>query len=106
MPLKYKNTWRIGFGMEYSLRDWLDLRCGYAWEQTPTNKLYPSYSAPNGNSHTVSLGAGMRFGRCTLDLAYAYVHSNPRTTRGGNGERIRSSPGRAHIISTSVGFKF
>lgn len=107
--LSYKNTWRIGFGMEYSLCDWLDLRFGYAWEQTPINDLYASYIAPNGNSHTLSVGAGLTFGKCTVDLAYALTRANARyltSRQTDHPAESKSSTGKTHMILASVSFKF
>jgi long-chain fatty acid transport protein len=54
-----KQPERAQLGVEYRLREWLDLRAGYAFENEPMPNQYLDYLVPTtGHRHNISFGTG------------------------------------------------
>jgi long-chain fatty acid transport protein len=99
-PKDWKDTWRFTFGAEYEAADWLDLRLGYNFTQSPMTATYADYTVPTRDRHTFTAGAGFRSGDFSLDLALIYVHCNSR----GYAESSLAAGGTGTVRSRSAGF--
>ena len=77
LPLRWRDTWRVGIGMEYDLLDWLTLRCGYTFDEDPTSKSHSTTMLPRGDRHII--GTGLGFKLCEnlyLDFGYSFIRMN------------------------------
>jgi long-chain fatty acid transport protein len=111
-PTKWKDTWRITVGLEYEALDWLTLRAGYNWTQSPMTDRYADYTVPTNDRHTYSIGLGFHNENWSVDVAYLYVQCQSRHYRenpvqsGGNGTINSSSNLNGNEFALSIGYKF
>ncbi len=87
LPVKWRDTWRAGLGLQYTAKDWLLLRGGYSADQSPYDEdegggLHPAYF-DTGLKHSAHLGFGLVFEHITIDVATQYIHF-PETTEKAN----------------------
>ena len=107
---EWHDTWRAQLGVEYKLREWLDLRAGYAFENEPIPNQYVDYQVPTtGNRHNLSCGTGFHWRAWTLDLAYTFVILPDKTVN--NPKSIGVLPAdfqgrRAQLLGVSLAYKF
>ncbi|MBQ4439978.1 MAG: outer membrane protein transport protein [Kiritimatiellae bacterium] len=72
--LNWKDTFRLGFGTEYDINDWLTARCGYTYDQDPTTEKYGTTMLPSGDRHIVHTGLGFNLAEgLRLDVGYSLV---------------------------------
>ncbi len=107
----WKDVWRLQLGVEYAWNEWLDLRCGYVYDQSPINNDYYDYMVPLYDRHIVSVGTGMHWGKVTLDLSYAYLFSAEKdvsiyVSSSGETQDASFKDAHCHIASMSVGYAF
>lgn len=72
-PKHWRDSWRFNAGAEWDALDWLTLRVGYAYDQSPIRAPYDDYLVPTGNRHIYSGGLGFNWDAWTLDLAYSII---------------------------------
>jgi long-chain fatty acid transport protein len=72
IPLQWRNQFVYRTGIEYAVTKSLTLRAGYAYSRSPVpdQTLTPLTAAIPEN--TVSMGAGYRWGRYGVDVAYQW----------------------------------
>lgn len=115
LPLKWRDTWRVGIGMEYDLLDWLTLRCGYVFDEDPTSKHHSTSMLPCGDRHIIGTGLGFKLAdNLFLDLGYSFIRMNnehyfvrynkPDGTQGSKRYSVRN--GHSHLVSASVRYSF
>lgn len=106
----WRNTWRLGVGAEYQATDWLALRAGFVWDESPMTEEYEDYLVPTSGRRIYSLGAGFNLNESwTLDLVYAYIDASGRSYQKNNvthTENSNAKPGATHTFGFSVGYKF
>lgn len=106
----WDDTWRLFFGVEYNVTDWLDLRAGFVWDQEPVNSNYVDYLVPANDRYLISFGPGFKWRNWSLDLSYTYLIITDRdyvAARPDEGVLTSSfSNGYAHMIGCSIGYKF
>ena len=110
----WKDSWRLNAGVEYEPLDWLALRTGYVYDQSPMTESYEDYLVPTADRHIFSLGTGFKWDAWTVDLAYAYILPKDRSysldsRQGADGTNVRDSKtrdGRTNIFSVSLGYHF
>ncbi|BBD07016.1 OmpP1/FadL family transporter [Desulfovibrio ferrophilus] len=103
------DTWRWQLGVEYSATDWLDLRAGYVYDQSPIPDDYVDYAVPGNDRQIVSLGAGLVFDDLTVDLSYGYLWVMDRDVEARPTEGVFDSSftgGKTHIVGLSINYKF
>ncbi len=110
-PKDWSNTWRLNFGVEYEALDWLTLRAGYVYDQSPMTDKYADYLVPTDDRHIYSAGLGFTYENMTLDLAYAYIDPIGRKYKqdDSSGTHVLTSSAKSSktdIISASFGYKF
>jgi long-chain fatty acid transport protein len=110
VPKEWNDVWRYNFSVEYKLLDWLDLRAGYTFDESPIPTDHADYLVPANDRHMFSFGPGFRWNKWTLDLSYTYLLIKDRDDVPARpSEGILPSDfedGNAHLIGISVGYKF
>jgi long-chain fatty acid transport protein len=106
----WHDTWRAQLGVEYKLREWLDLRAGYAFENEPMPNQYVDYLVPTtGHRHNISFGTGFHWRAWTLDLAYMFVVLPDKTVNNSKSMGVLPSDfqgRRAQLLGASLAYKF
>ena len=105
----WEDSWRFNFGVEWQALDWLALRAGYVWDQSPMTERYEDYLIPTDGRNIYSLGVGFKYDAWTLDLAYAFIDAKGRSY-GANAEThvldSKTKNSTTDIFSVSVGYEF
>jgi long-chain fatty acid transport protein len=105
----WDDAWRFMLGVEYKALDWLDLRAGYAYDQTPVRDSTFDYLVPDSDRHMFSFGPGFHFGKWSFDVSYTYISLLDRSVPAQPANGILPSEvkdGDAHLVGMSVGYKF
>lgn len=106
----WNDVWRLYFGVEHHTTDWLDLRAGFVWDQSPIDHGYVDYLVPANDRYLISFGPGFKWRNWTLDLSYTYlIITNRDNVAARPLEGVLDSSfdnGNAHMIGCSVGYKF
>lgn len=104
----WKDVWRLNLGVEYAALDWLDLRAGYVFDQSPLRGSTIDYMVPANDRHLFNGGLGFHWDNWNLDLSYTYLKIMDRNIKGRDDGvldgKIRNAD--AHIMGVSVGYKF
>ena len=106
---KWSDTWRFQFGAEYALTDYLDLRAGYVYDQSPVNDDYEDYAVPCTDRQIVTLGAGWKISDVwTVDASYGYLWMKDRDyeARPDGIVELTREDAHAHMAGMSVTYKF
>ncbi|MCP2039913.1 long-chain fatty acid transport protein [Neisseria sp. HSC-16F19] len=74
----WRNTWRVAVGASYQVSDPLQLRFGWAYDQSPVKSSeYRMSTLPDANRMWFSVGGKYDFNQNhSLNLAYTYIHIN------------------------------
>ncbi len=75
--LDWKDTWDIGFGIDWKATSKWNLRAGYAFYERPTKNKTWFPLLTEYDRHTFSLGAGYTHKSHKLDLGLAYAYYKP-----------------------------
>lgn len=90
VPKDWHSAFSYALGTEYKVNDFLRLRGGYFFHETPIPQANFETSLPDSTSNTMTLGTGMNLNKnTTLDFAYAAMFYNKRKI----GNTIGSSSG-------------
>lgn len=111
---QWSDSWRVNVGAEYDVTDWLALRLGYVYDQSPMTSSWADYLVPTNGRHIYSAGAGVKYDNWTFDAAYGYVDIDGRRYQkkndASNGYHgvldSKTHGGMSHIMSFSVGYQF
>lgn len=115
LPLKWKDTLRVGIGMEYDLLDWLTVRGGYTFDEDPSSKNHSTTMLPCGDRHIIGTGLGFKLAEnLYLDLGYSFIRMNnehyfvkynrPNGTTGQ--KRFSARNGHSHLVSAAIRYSF
>ncbi len=105
----WHDAWRYQGGIEYRAADFLDLRIGYVYDETPDPAGTISYSTPVNDCHAISFGPGLHWDDWTVDLSYTYVRGFDRDVKARPEHHILESEIRnmdEHLIGMSVAYRF
>lgn len=81
---KWKDAWTFSIGQEYYLNDNWTLRCGTAWDQTPTpNNDYRTNRIPDVDRIWASAGFSYMTGNHQFDVGYNYLFMMHGRTKTG-----------------------
>ena len=94
-PRDWKSTISIGTGFEYKALDWLKLRTGFYYYETPVPGDHLEASLPDVDRYSFTSGIGIERGNFRLDAAYVLIV--------GDGRRINNSVADAFDSSTTDG---
>jgi len=106
---QWNDTWRLNAGLEYLPVEWLALRAGYIWDQSPIQDGYEDYSLPANDRHLFSAGVGVDYDGFSLDLAYTYLHIEERSVDAHLSSGVYAgsfTDGGAHLIAATLGYNF
>ncbi len=104
----WADVWRYSAGVEYALRERVNLRAGYIYDETPDPDAHADYLIPANDRHAFSVGAGWGTGAWTLDVSYTYVYVMDRSIPGDPTVGVLPSEfenGQAHLLGASVSAK-
>ncbi len=105
----WDDSWRLSAGVEWQALDWLALRAGYVWDQSPMTEQYEDYLVPTDGRNIYSVGVGFRHNAWTLDLAYAYIDAKGRSYAGDPNTHVLDSKAkdtRTDLASITLGYEF
>ena len=111
----WHDTLRVGFGLEYDLLDWMQVRCGYTFDEDPTSKTYESTMLPGGDRHIFGMGLGFKvIDNLRLDVSYNFIRMNNEhyyiNYTDGNKvqhrDRFSTRNGVSHLIGATVTYEF
>ena len=108
-PKHWRDTWRFNVGVEYDVLDWMTLRAGYVWDQSPMTEEYEDYLVPTDDRNIYSAGLGLRWDAWTVDMAYAYIHPRGRVYDSSSKTNVLDSKANASytsIVSFTLGYEF
>ncbi|PIE68633.1 MAG: hypothetical protein CSA21_06485 [Deltaproteobacteria bacterium] len=100
---------RYQLGVEYALSDWLDLRLGYVYDESPVDPKHADYQIPSSDRQIYSLGSGFHWDAWTIDCAYSYLVVATRNFGHSMALGVKDSAfkhGDSHLIALNVGYRF
>lgn len=115
LPLHWRDTVRVGVGMEYDFTDWLSGRIGYTFDEDPSRKHNATTMLPAGDRHIIGAGVGFKITEnLSLDLGYTFIRMNNQhyyvRTRSQDGSESRHyfscHNGFSHIATATVNYSF
>ena len=109
-PFKWKDTPRVGFGMEYDLLSWLTTRIGYVFDRDPSRKSCSTTMLPPGDRHIIGSGLGFHLtDNLTLDLGFSLIRMNNQHYYVDTyaGKRYFSCHnGFSYLVSANISYSF
>lgn len=102
----WRNVWRIGVGVEYAATDWLDLRAGYAYDQSPMRPYAMDALIPAHDRHLFNAGFGLHMDDWSVDFAYTYLMAVSMHGHTVDDVSISYDDADAHMFALSVGYDF
>lgn len=112
-PKNWNDVWRFNVGVEYAALDWLDLRLGYVFDQSPVPDGTIDYLLPDSDRHLFSGGLGFHKDNWALDMSYSYLMFEDRDIEGRKDSLGRDEvfdgkvkDAHAHIAGLSFTYKF
>ena len=116
-PKKWRNVWALRTGVQYNVNQYLDLRAGFVWDQSPIPRDTLDPLVPSGDRRIYCGGVGIHYGKITLDLAYNYLQDQGGRWNNSAGDvmvgtttmtRVRGNfkDTHAHILSMSIVYAF
>ncbi|WP_300673120.1 outer membrane protein transport protein [Desulfoluna sp.] len=97
VPRHWENTTKYSLGMEWTINPTVTLRGGYLWDPTPVPDESLDFIWPDGDKHTLSLGAGFTVGSFTLDIAASYANIPGKRHIDGESEALNKSYGERPV---------
>ena len=109
-PKNWKDVWAYRVGGQYAVNKKLDLRAGYAYDETPIPDSTLGPELPDADRHNLTFGLGLHNDFATLDLAYMWVHFIDRTSNNQDNVALTGQNGTfksdAHLFGASITVKF
>ncbi|MDR1684358.1 MAG: outer membrane protein transport protein [Elusimicrobiota bacterium] len=106
----YKDVVRFNLGAEYALTDNWDIRGGYVFDQSPTNKGLMDTLVPVGDRHLFNLGLGYHRDNWGVDAAYTYLLGKKMNGTGhlpdGTAVPVKYTNGSSHMFGITFKYTF
>lgn len=105
----WDDTFRYMIGVEWNATDWMDLRLGYAYDESPVPDKTIDYLLPDNDRHQYAIGLGFHKDRWLFDVSYMYLKIKDRDIDARPEDGVLDSQvrgGFAHLIAMSFGYKF
>ena len=106
----WKDVNRYSIGIEYALLDWMDLRAGYTYDESPVDPDHAEYQIPSNDRQIYSIGSGFHWDSWTIDVAYSYLTVKDRdfssSSESGVDNTSTFTDGKSHLFAMNVGYKF
>jgi long-chain fatty acid transport protein len=106
---RWKDSWAVRAGLNWTAAPAWQLRLGYVWDQTPQPEQVVNPLLPDANRNGVTAGIGFRGNPIDLDLGVMYLFFADRTRAktfadDPQGPFFGTYSTRALLISLTVGF--
>jgi len=113
----WHDAWAYRFGAQFAVNEYLDVRAGIAYDESPIPAKSVSARVPGGDRWIYALGFGGHYEGFTADLAYQYIDAES-TKLGREGEDPVYDAGAAgpltgkfkdvdaHIIAFNLSYRF
>lgn len=108
-PKHWKDVWRFNAGVEWDALDWLSLRGGFVYDESPMTEAYEDYLVPTNDRYIWSAGLGFHWDSWTVDLSAAFIDAIGRRYGGDSRTNVLRSRAKAsdtYIYSLSIGYEF
>ena len=109
-PKNWKDVWSYKIGSQYAVNKNMDLRLGYAYDNSPTPDATLGPELPDADRHNYSIGSSIHNDAVSLDFAYMWVHFVDRTVNNQDNVTLKGQNGTfksdAHLLGASVTVKF
>jgi long-chain fatty acid transport protein len=116
-PKNWHNAWLWRIGAQYRVNNYLDLRAGFLYDETPIPSDTLDPLVPSGDRKGYCGGVGLHFGRLTFDVAYNYIQDESRSWDNPSGDvkvgsatitRVKGKfkEAYAHIYALNVSYRF
>ena len=116
-PKNWHNAWLWRIGAQYRVNNYLDLRAGFLYDETPIPSDTVDPLVPSGDRKGYCGGVGLHFGRLTFDVAYNYIQDEGRSWDNPSGDvKVGPAPitrvtgkfekAYAHIFALNVTYQF
>ncbi|MBE1425850.1 long-chain fatty acid transport protein [Desulfomicrobium macestii] len=105
----WDDVWRFNIGVEYAALDWLDLRVGYVYDQSPLQDDTIDYMVPANDRHLLNGGLGFHWDSWVVDVNYTYLMIMDRDIDARAADYVREGEidnADAHMVGLSIGYKF
>ncbi|NCC05434.1 MAG: transporter, partial [Proteobacteria bacterium] len=105
----WDDVWRFNIGVEYAALDWLDLRVGYVYDQSPLQDDTIDYMVPANDRHLFNGGLGFHWDSWVVDVNYTYLMIMDRDIDARAADYVREGEidnADAHMVGLSIGYKF
>ena len=110
VPLKWNDTWRVGFGLAYDLTESLTLMGSYVFDQDPTRKYFGTSMLPPGDRHIATFGFGYVLGPVDISVSYGLVFMNGdslfTSDDTGTQYKLETSNGLSHAVAVTASYRF
>ena len=100
----WEDVWAYRLGVQYGLSDHLDVRLGYAYDESPVPDATLGPELPDADRNNYSAGIGYKDTWGSIDLAYMFVDFDDRTV--SNDIQTGTYKSEAHLFGSSVTVKF
>lgn len=108
-PKNWNDVWRFNVGVEYAALDWLDLRLGYVYDNTPVPDDTIDYLLPDSDRQIFSTGLGFHKDNWAVDVNYSYLLFADRDIDGRAADFVYDgevNDADCHIAGVSFTYKF
>ncbi|TWJ19849.1 OmpP1/FadL family transporter [Geobacter argillaceus] len=106
----WNDVWAYKVGGQYAYSKNIDLRAGYAYDESPIPDSTLGPELPDSDRHNVALGLGLHNSYASLDLAYMWVKFMERTVNNQNMQTLKGENGTfnsdAHLFGANITIKF
>ena len=105
----WDDVWRFNVGVEYAALDWLDLRLGYVYDNTPVPDDTIDYLLPDSDRQIFSTGLGFHKDNWAVDVNYSYLLFADRDIDGRAEDYVYDGEinnADCHIAGVSFTYKF
>jgi long-chain fatty acid transport protein len=106
----WKDVNRYQIGLEYALYDWMDLRLGYVYDESPVDPDHAEYQIPSNDRQIYSIGSGFHWDAWTIDVAYSYLTVKERNFKDSKERGVNTAStfedGDSHIVALNLGYRF
>lgn len=101
----YKSTGAIRIGLQYTMKEKIDLRAGFSTDKSPVQDGYLSPELPDADKNAISVGVGYRLNdKLSFDVAYVYESLKER--QGINKEANFSGSYKTIINAFAIGINY
>ncbi|BAI80929.1 long-chain fatty acid transport protein [Deferribacter desulfuricans SSM1] len=87
----WNDTRQVRVGIEYKVSDLLTLRGGYFYDPSPIPDDTFDIVWPDADKKTYSIGAGLNFGKLSVDLVFQYIVAETKRYVGGESDEMNNS---------------